>query len=211
MNRPELIMVAGCNAAGKSSFIRSRMAQLEDFIMIMTDVSKSSTKTDVRESIAAKKSIILETVFNDASFKDLIDEARDAGYATSLIALFLDSPTQSYKRVAARIIDQAGLVISAGNIKLNFNESFKNIALYYFYFDRSDFVYTGTAGENLLVMEFDKSTLRSYKPSDLTYPIKFAEFAHANQRLNDETRNIILKNESWVREYTPQENPRLQD
>lgn len=37
---PELIFVVGPNAAGKSSFIRTRLVQLQDFEIIMTDVSK---------------------------------------------------------------------------------------------------------------------------------------------------------------------------
>jgi len=31
MKKPEFIMVAGCNAAGKSSFIRTRLNEMEGF------------------------------------------------------------------------------------------------------------------------------------------------------------------------------------
>jgi hypothetical protein len=38
MNKPELIFVVGCNAAGKSSFIRSRLYDLNDFEIILKEI-----------------------------------------------------------------------------------------------------------------------------------------------------------------------------
>lgn len=43
MDVPELTIVAGPNAAGKSSFIRSRISELEGCEVIMTDVYKNRT------------------------------------------------------------------------------------------------------------------------------------------------------------------------
>jgi predicted ABC-type ATPase len=178
MVRPQLIVVAGCNAAGKSSFIRSRISQLQDFAVIMTDVYKGRTREVFRQAIKDGTNIIFETVFNDASFRDWIDDARTAGYYTSLIVLFLDTPKHSIERVANRSIEENGLRISGNNIQLNFNESFKNIAQYYFYFEQSDFIYTGITGKNELIMRFKGQTLTTYTPTDLEYPQKFADYAH---------------------------------
>ena len=44
MGNPELIFIVGCNAAGKSSFIRTRLNELANFEIIMTDVSKGRSK-----------------------------------------------------------------------------------------------------------------------------------------------------------------------
>lgn len=41
MERPELIFVTGCNAAGKSSLIRSHWSEFPDYEIIMTDVYKN--------------------------------------------------------------------------------------------------------------------------------------------------------------------------
>jgi predicted ABC-type ATPase len=182
MDKPELVLIAGCNAAGKSTFIRTRLNELERFEVFMTDVYKGRTKELVRKAIAQGKNILVETVFNDASFKDLVDQARNAGYQTSLIVLFLDNPQQSINRVASRAIQQSGIIISGGNIKINFNESFKNIASYFFYFDRSDFVYTGAGGINELIMSFQKGELLIYHSNDLIYPQKFAAYGFQNER-----------------------------
>lgn len=69
MKRPELIFVAGCNAAGKSSFIRTRLSELRGFEIIMTDVYKSRTKDVFKDTLKQRKDIILETVFNDSSLR----------------------------------------------------------------------------------------------------------------------------------------------
>ena len=137
---PELIFVVGCNAAGKSSFIRTRIRELEGFEIIMTDAFKGRTKAVCYAAVEQQKDIILETVFNDNSFKDLVDKARDKGYYTSLVVLFLDTPQHSIERVAFRSIEQNGLTISGSNIRLNFNESFKNVATYFFYFEHINII-----------------------------------------------------------------------
>ena len=185
MRKPELVFIAGCNAAGKSSFIRTRINELSGFEIIMTDVYKGRSKEVFKKALGSGTDIVLETVFNDSSFKDLVDQATNAGYHTSLIVLFLDTPQQSLERVAFRSIEQNGLVISGNNIKINDNESFKNVANYFFYFDQADFIYTGITGKNQLVMSFQKSLLTEYKSNPLKYPQKFAEFSFQHGRLNE--------------------------
>lgn len=194
MSRPEFIFVTGCNASGKSSFIRSRINKLEGFEIIMTDVFKHRTKDLVRAAIRQKRDIILESVFNDESFKELIDEANNAGYNTSLIVLFLDDLQQSIDRVAIRALLQNGLMISADNIRLNFNASFTNVCHYYFYFDRADFIYTGSFNENVPILNFRKAKLTANRANELQYPRKLAEFAFRRQRMNQEAYHVILEN-----------------
>jgi predicted ABC-type ATPase len=194
MPQPELIFVVGPNAAGKSSFIRTRINELEGYEIIMTDVFKGRSKEVFAKALASRKDIVLETVFNDASFSNLVDDARNAGYHTSLIVLFLDSIQHSIERVAFRSIEQSGLMISGGNIKLNFNEGFKNVAQYFLYFDQSDFIYTGITGTNKHILSFSRSILTSYVSNELQYPQRFAEYALQNKRLSENTYNAIKSN-----------------
>jgi predicted ABC-type ATPase len=196
MEKPEFILVAGCNAAGKSTFIRTRLSRLVSFEVIMTDVYRNRTKEVFRQSVKNKKNIIIETVFNDVSFKDLVDEAKNAGYHTSLIVLFLDSIQKSAERVAFRGEQESGIVISGSNIRLNFEQSFKNIASYYFYFDTSDFIYTGLDNKNDLIMSFERDRLVSYKASDLNYPQSFARYSYGKERLNKEAYLAIVANQN---------------
>jgi len=194
---PELIFVAGCNAAGKSTFIRTRLNELESFEILMTDVYKARTKDLAKEAIDQGKDVLIETVFNDASFKNIADYARNAGYQTSLIVLFLDSIQQSITRVALRGIQQSGITISGTNIKINFNESFKNIANLFYYFDRSDFIYTGLGEVNQLIMSFQHDVLHRYYSNDLIYPQHFAKYSFANEKLGQDAYEIILSNKDF--------------
>jgi predicted ABC-type ATPase len=197
MSKPELVLVVGCNAAGKSTFIRTRLNELEGFEVLMTDVYKSRTKELAKKAIAQRKSVILETVFNDESFKDLADMARDTGYQTSLVVLFLDNIQQSINRVASRGTQQSGITISGSNVKINFNESFKNVATYFFYFDRSDFIYTGVGNVNRPIMSFQKGELLNYNSNDLDYPQKFAQYGLLKDRLGEDAHRIITANKNF--------------
>ena len=177
MKRPELILVAGCNAAGKSTFIRTRLNDFDGFEIFMTDVYKGRTKDLIKEALSQNKNVVVETVFNDESFKDIINYAKELGYDTSLIVLFLDNLQKSFNRAAIRGAKQNGITISEGNVKINFNESFKNVATYYFYFDKSTFIYTGIDGVNQLIMSFNKRKLVAYTSNSLEYPQKFAAYS----------------------------------
>jgi predicted ABC-type ATPase len=209
MKKPKLVFVAGCNAAGKSTFIRTRLNDLEGFEILMTDVYKGRTKELARKAIEEGKDVLIETVFNDASFKDLADEARHLGYQTSLIILFLDNPKQSFGRVTIRGMQRSGITISGENVKINFNESFKNVASYFFYFDNSDFIYTGLDGINQLIMSFQKSELIAYNTNKLNYPQKFASFSFQLQRLNEDAYQKIVANKTFVIESNVSGTSRL--
>lgn len=203
MKNPELIFVAGSNASGKSTFIRTRLNELSGFEIIMTDVYKGRTKEIFEAALRQKKDILIETVFNDESFKNLVDKASIAGYQSTLIALFLDSVEQSYDRVTIRGMQQSGITISGSNVEINFNESFKNIASYFFYFDKSDFIYTGKDGENQKIMSFQKAELINYQSSNLQFPQSFAQFGFSKKRLNENAYKIITANQDF-----PQSDPK---
>jgi predicted ABC-type ATPase len=214
MDQAKFIFVTGCNAAGKSSFIRTRFNNLSDYEIIMTDVFKTRAKEVCEEALNANRNVILETPFNVESFKELIDLARHQGYYTSLIVLFLDNPQHSIERVANRVLEQNGLYISGDNIKWNFSESFKNVANYFLYFDRSDFIYTGIADENTPIMSFRKGEIASYKQNHLDYPQRFAHFSHNWHRLDEYAHNIIkanldFENSQLIRDERPNQGYRF--
>lgn len=197
MERPELIFVTGCNAAGKSSLIRSHRGELPNYEVIMTDVYKGRSREVFKGAISHHKCIILETPFNDEGFKDLIDLANNAGYESTLITLFLRSPAQSLERVANRRALENGLHISAGNVEHNFVENLRNVSKYYAYFEESYFVYTGEVHRNQLTMRFKKENLIAYKANNFAYVQKFAELAYHNQLLDRRELEIIATNKDF--------------
>lgn len=197
MDSPELLFITGCNAAGKSSLIRSRMSEFKNYEVIMTDVYKSRSRQVFADAVKIRKSIILETPFNDEAFKDLIDQAKNAGYDTALIVLFLKSPVQSFERVAARRTFEGGLAISPGNVEHNFIENFKNVSKYFPYFHESYFLYTGERNSNQLIMRFEQDKLMEYVANDLNYVQKFAEQAYRQQRIDKHDLDIIAANKPY--------------
>jgi len=197
MERPELLFVTGCNAAGKSSLIRTHLSQFPDYEVIMTDVYKSRSQEVFKQAVIARKNIILETPFNNESFTSLIDFSKNAGYQSTLIILFLKSWSHSLERVAARRTFENGLYISADEVEYNFIENFKNVAKYFPYFDNSFFIYTGKKDRNKLIMNFHMDTIIQYKSNDFVFVQKFAEYAYQLQRLNKKEFEVILANKDY--------------
>jgi len=200
MEKPDLIFVTGCNAAGKSTLIRNHMSVFPDHEIIMTDVYKGRSREVFTNAVKQEKDIILETPFNDENFKDLIDMANNAGYQSTLIVLFLRSPAQSQERVVKRRTQENGLHISPGNVEHNFIENFMNVAKYYSYFHESNFAYTGEIGDQKLIMRFEKEKLVEYKANALTYVQKFAEQAYRNLRLDKQDLEVISNNVDYKSE-----------
>ncbi len=201
MDSPDFIFVTGCNAAGKSTLIRTRLNEFPDYDVIMTDVYKGRSQEVFKESVTAGRNILLETPFNDESFKDLIDFSRNAGYQSSLVVLFLKSPAQSFERVAARKTFENGLFISEGNVEYNFIENFKNVSKYFPYFDESFFLYTGEKGTNELIMRFQRDSLVEYKSNDFQFVQKFGEYTHSLQRLEQKDLDIIVANKDYKADF----------
>jgi len=67
MERPELLFITGCNAAGKSSLIRTHLSQFPDYEVIMTDAYKIRSQEVFKQAVTARKNIILETPLKDLS------------------------------------------------------------------------------------------------------------------------------------------------
>lgn len=120
------------------------------------------------------------------------------------MVLFLDSIQQSITRVALRGIQQSGIIISGSNIRINFNESFKNIANFFFYFDRSDFIYTGEGEVNQLIMSFQNGELIKYHNNELIYPQNFAKYGFSNGRLDQQVYDIIIENKDFQKPSSDQ-------
>ena len=194
MERPELIFVTGCNAAGKSSLIRTHLSLFPDFEVIMTDVYKARSQEVFKEAVFNSRSIILETPFNNEGFKNLIDLSRNARYQSTLIVLFLKSPAHSLERVAARRNFENGLYISAEEVEYNFIENFKNVGKYFPYFDETFFVYTGEKERNQLIIKFQQNVLVEYKANDFVFIQKFAEYSLQLDRLDKEDFARIARN-----------------
>ncbi|HEV3411438.1 MAG TPA: zeta toxin family protein [Puia sp.] len=198
MNHPEFIFITGCNAAGKSSLIRTHLSEYPDYQVIMTDVYKSRSRGVFLDTVKDRKDIMLETPFNNETFKDFANIAKSAGYETSLIVLFLNNPAESFERVAARSALENGLYIPEDEVKYNFTENLKNVSKYYFYFDKAFFIYTGVKNLNQHIMTFAKGKLMEYKSNDLDFIQRFAGYAFSIDRMSKDDLDITAANAPFL-------------
>lgn len=197
--KPELIIVSGCNAAGKSTFIRSRINQFEDYQIIMPDVFKQNTYPMLKQSILATKHIVLENILSDTNIFPLIDLAIQKDYNLTLFQLFITSPSASLERVGLRRIEENGLNISKEEVKINFDLNFKNLANCYYYFNQAHFIHTGIKHENELIMSFEKGILSHYKHNSFSYIQYFNDYSRSiGKDING--YEIIKQNENYSNE-----------
>jgi uridine kinase len=54
MENPDLIFITGCNAAGKSSLIRTHLSVFPDYEVIMTDVYKGRSQEVFKETVVSR-------------------------------------------------------------------------------------------------------------------------------------------------------------
>lgn len=137
---------------------------------------------------------MLETVFNDSKFTDLVEKARSSGYHTHLVQLFLDSPNDSLDRANRRRIFENGLAISKDTVLINFNENFKNFSHFYFYFDKVDLIFNGGKNEAINLMSFEGMQLTRYQRNDFSFVNKFAQYSFRNDRMEKAAFDIITAN-----------------
>lgn len=129
MHSQNLYVVTGPNAAGKSSFIRSRSNDFYQYEIIMTDVYK--------------------------------------------------------------------------HVDTNFNENFKNIVYYHYYFDQAVFIYTEIKGNNETIMTLKALEIKNYRSNNYKFVAAFAQFAYQNDRLSVEAFKIISDDIDFNKEVSP--------
>ena len=171
-----LIIVSGCNAAGKSTFIRSRINQFENYCIIMPDVYKSGTYTVFQDALGRNDNIVLENILRDDEVFLMLKKAKEKKYNITLFQLFIKSPSFSLERVSFRAINENGSSIEKLAVQMNFDVNFKNLANSYYLFDTAYFLHTGTINQNQLIVTFKNGKLVEYKSNELSWIQYFADY-----------------------------------
>jgi predicted ABC-type ATPase len=195
-HKPQLIVVTGPNGAGKTSFIAENASKLQGYHIIKPDEIKDSW-LHFSNAVKGRKNIVFETPFNDAAFKDKLDEAKNEGYQLTMYQLFLDSLSASLIRVQDRN-PVAHYQLDKYQVKDNFNANFLNICSYYFYFDQAYFINnTRHDTKNKLYLAFNKMDIVYFRKNDNQYLKLFAEVSYKKNRMSDEAYRIIENNENY--------------
>ncbi len=165
MSKPILLVIAGCNGSGKSSFSRiladdnfspfdydlhylehyrslidSDIRDIMAHNMAFSDLEKS-----VKNSISTNSNFCFETNFNSTPLY-WPEYFKNNYYELRLIYLCLNSTDEAKKRVAIRVAN-GGHFVPSLEIENRYYEGFNNLNKYFDYFDKVDLFETSEYGK----------------------------------------------------------------
>lgn len=140
---PSLYVIAGPNGAGKTTFIKRfapRHLALLDFLNAdemargLSPLAPERAQIEagrlmlarVRQFIADGRSFAMETTLSGRTYRLLLKQAREAGFATHLDFLVLPSVEDSIRRVANRVI-QGGHNVPEADLRRRFRLGLQNL------------------------------------------------------------------------------------
>lgn len=156
MSKPILLVIAGCNGAGKSSFSKelsptglipfdydlhylrfyANIIESEMREVMAHNMAFEELENQINDSIADSKDFCYETNFNSTPlyWPKLFKEN---GYELRMIYLCLDSIEEAKRRVAIRVQNGGHFVAEAEIIK-RYYEGFQNLNAHFKFFDYVD-------------------------------------------------------------------------
>ena len=144
---PSLYLIAGPNGAGKTTFIKRfapRHLALLDFLNAdelargLSPLAPERAQIEagrlmlgrVRKFIADGRSFAMETTLSGRTYRLLLKQAKEAGYATHLDFLVLPSVEDSIQRVANRVV-QGGHNVPEADLRRRFRVGLQNLFTLY--------------------------------------------------------------------------------
>jgi predicted ABC-type ATPase len=157
MHKPRLLVIAGCNGSGKSSFSRSlvpsdsiipfdydlhflnrykSLLEIDIKEQMAHNLASSDLTTEIEEAWETGKDFAFETNFdNEPMFWP--DQFKARGYELFLIFICLESIDLANKRVAIRV-ENGGHFVPNFEVERRYNAGFKNLNSVYSQFDFVD-------------------------------------------------------------------------
>ncbi len=157
MHKPRLLVIAGCNGSGKSSFSRSlvpsdsiipfdydfhflsrykSLLEIDIKEQMAHNLASSDLTTEIEEAWELGKDFAFETNFdNEPMFWP--DQFKAKGYEIFLIFICLESIYLANKRVAIRV-ENGGHFVPNFEVERRYNAGFKNLNRVYSQFDFVD-------------------------------------------------------------------------
>ena len=156
MSKPVLLIIAGCNGSGKSTF--SKPLAPDNFTpfdydyqflrfynsLIDSDLKEemghrmtfNELESQVKKAIDNKSSFCYETNFNSTPLH-WPEIFKNNGYDLHLIFLCLNSIQEAKKRVAIRV-ENGGHYVPENEIEKRYNDGYNNLNSFFNYFDYVD-------------------------------------------------------------------------
>jgi predicted ABC-type ATPase len=165
MTKPILLVIAGCNGSGKSTFSKDLGAGnfdpfdydfhfLNNYTSLIDidirekmahNLTRQQLENQVEAAIKCKSNFCYETNFNTSPLY-WPQIFKDNGYEIRMTFLCLNSIEEAIKRVSIRV-QNGGHFVPESEIKKRYHEGFENLNLYYDFFDSIDLFDTSSYGE----------------------------------------------------------------
>jgi len=152
LRQPTLKVIAGCNGSGKSTFSQAYVDHIVPFdydkrfmenynsllnIDIRWEMAKNMTiqqfEKEINSAFDHKENFCYETNF-DSNPMVWPKKAKELGYKVELIFFCLDRIELAKKRVSIRVANE-GHLVPYNIIEYKWKEGYKNLNLYYEFFD----------------------------------------------------------------------------
>jgi len=201
---PQLILVTGANAAGKTTLIEANRPLLvragyniiipDDLFRKAHSLYEGNPVTDaINEALIKNENFVLESPYQQQELTGTLKQIKAKGYYATLIQLFLGREENSVLRVKDRA-NIGGLNIPANEVVMNYHNNMHNVAQNFNLFDKS-FFFDNSGGnyENNLLAVFYKRDLQYYRPTENPAINSFFKLALEYKSINKKAATIVTE------------------
>lgn len=140
MKNKEIIIIAGANGVGKTTFAKPYVDDIGYKFLNADEIAKEIEKqglqnamikagrvffTELRESVANEENIVIETTLSGTYINKVANNAKNKGYQIKMIYIFVDGEDLCVERVRSRVL-KGGHDVPEEDIRRRFQRSLNN-------------------------------------------------------------------------------------